>query len=64
MEYIAIRESMGREHALQTVENRSGDRRVLNQQHPGQPWGAAIPAEITPHNRLILGLPEGEGARP
>ncbi|HWB61209.1 MAG TPA: phosphomethylpyrimidine synthase ThiC, partial [Chthoniobacteraceae bacterium] len=48
MEYIAIRENLGREAALDTVENKSGARNVLNQQHPGQPWGAAIPKFITP----------------
>jgi phosphomethylpyrimidine synthase len=48
MEFIAIRENMGREAALEYVENKAGDRRVLNQQHPGQPWGAALPKQITP----------------
>jgi phosphomethylpyrimidine synthase len=48
MEFIAIRENMGREAAFDYVENKAGDRRVLNQQHPGQPWGAAIPKHITP----------------
>ncbi len=48
MEYIAIRENMGRETAMNFVENKNGARNVLNQQHPGQPWGAAIPQYITP----------------
>ncbi|MGB8353400.1 MAG: phosphomethylpyrimidine synthase ThiC [Chthoniobacteraceae bacterium] len=48
MEYIAIRENLGREVALDLVENKRGARNVLNQQHPGQPWGAAIPKHITP----------------
>jgi len=48
MEYIAIRENMGREAAIDWVENKKGDRRPLNQQHPGQPWGAQIPKVITP----------------
>jgi phosphomethylpyrimidine synthase len=48
MEYIAIRENNGREAALEFVENKKGDRRVLNQQHPGQSWGAALPPYITP----------------
>ncbi len=48
MEYIAIRENMGREVAYETVENKDGARNVLNQQHPGQPWGAATPKVITP----------------
>jgi phosphomethylpyrimidine synthase len=48
MEYIAIRENLGREAAGQWVENKTGSRRILNQQHPGQPLGAAIPRHITP----------------
>jgi phosphomethylpyrimidine synthase len=48
MEYIAIRENMGREAAMEQVENKTGDRRVLNQQHPGQSWGARVPKHITP----------------
>jgi len=35
MEFIAIRENMGRKAAMELVENKAGDRRVLNQQHPG-----------------------------
>ncbi len=48
MEFIAIRENMGRETAMDLVENKFGNRRVLNQQHPGNAWGAAIPPFITP----------------
>ncbi len=48
MEYIAIRENLGRESALETIENKHGARNTLLQQHPGQPWGAAIPKHITP----------------
>jgi len=48
MEYIAIRENLGREAAMEVVENKRGARNVLNQQHPGQSWGAAIPKHITP----------------
>jgi len=40
MEFIAIRENMGREMS------RNGD--ALGRQHPGQAFGASIPAEITP----------------
>ncbi len=47
MEFIAIRENMGRAAALETVENKRGSRSVLNQQHPGQPFGARIPEFIT-----------------
>ena len=39
MEFIAIRENMGRERIR-------GD--VLRQQHPGQSWGANLPENITP----------------
>ena len=48
MEYIAIHENMGREAALDQVENKTGARNVLNQQHPGQSFGASIPKFITP----------------
>ncbi len=48
MEFIAIRENMGREAAMDLVENKKGARNVLNQQHPGQSWGAKIPDFITP----------------
>jgi phosphomethylpyrimidine synthase len=41
MEFIAIRENMGREISAR------GDGE-LSRQHPGQAFGAAIPAEITP----------------
>ncbi len=51
MEFIAIRENMGREMAMaQQVENKFGDRRVLNQQHPGQPFGAKIFRGISRRN--------------
>ena len=48
MEFVAIRENMGRDAALEFVENKNGDRRMANQQHSGQSWGAAIPKFITP----------------
>jgi phosphomethylpyrimidine synthase len=48
MEFIAVRENLGREIAYETVENKDGARNVLNQQHPGQPFGAKIPKFITP----------------
>ncbi|HZM03868.1 MAG TPA: phosphomethylpyrimidine synthase ThiC, partial [Candidatus Saccharimonadales bacterium] len=40
MEFIAIRENMGRDVALSRGE--------LTRQHPGHSFGAAIPAQITP----------------
>ena len=48
MEFIAIRENLGRQAAMELAENKFGDRRTLNQQHPGNAWGARIPAHITP----------------
>ncbi|MDB6153059.1 MAG: phosphomethylpyrimidine synthase ThiC [Chthoniobacteraceae bacterium] len=47
MEYIAIRENMGRDAAFVSVENKNGDRSVLNQQHPGESFGASVPKHIT-----------------
>ena len=38
MEYIAIRENLGREEAVRSVENKQGARNILNQQHPGCCW--------------------------
>lgn len=48
MEFVAIRENLGREEALRTEANPTGARNVLNQQHSGQSWGAEIPPFITP----------------
>ncbi len=48
MEYIAIRENLGRQMAYEAVENKRGARNVLNQQHPGEGHGAGIPKFITP----------------
>ena len=48
MEFIAIRENLGREQAMELIENKQGARNVLNQQHPGQSFGAKIPDYITP----------------
>ena len=47
MEFVAIRENLGRERGYRTVENKDGDRTVLNQQHPGESFGASIPKFIT-----------------
>jgi phosphomethylpyrimidine synthase len=44
MEFIAIRENLGRENAYLKVENRSS----LQFQHRGESFGASIPAFITP----------------
>ena len=43
MEYIAIRENQAREEATEG----NGHAR-LERQHPGNAWGASIPAVITP----------------
>ncbi len=48
MEYISIRENLGRERALETLENIEDTRNALNQQHRGQGFGANIPDYITP----------------
>ncbi|MBI4401746.1 MAG: phosphomethylpyrimidine synthase ThiC [Nitrospirae bacterium] len=53
MEYIAIRENQSRELALEHASNRHGGGQPggtarLSFQHPGQAWGARIPARITP----------------
>ena len=46
MEFIAIRENMGRERAFESAKN--GDRSMLSFQHTGQSFGAKLPAHITP----------------
>jgi phosphomethylpyrimidine synthase len=49
MEYIAIRENMKLQAYREGLEmSESAERNTLNIQHPGQPWGASIPEEITP----------------
>src|SRR5262249_39914473 len=46
MEFIAIRENMGRARAFEVSAN--ADRSALNFQHAGQSFGARLPAQITP----------------
>ena len=52
MEYVAIRENMRRQEYLEELKasgpmgNRLAD--LMGRQHPGQSFGASIPAEITP----------------
>ena len=52
MEYIAIRENLRRAEYIASLKNAgpTGQKMaaVLGRQHPGQNFGAAIPAEITP----------------
>ncbi len=46
MEFIAIRENLGRQAAFQAMT--SGDRNALNFEHAGESFGAAIPKFVTP----------------
>ncbi len=48
MEFIAIRENLGREAAFRAVSDGKGPRNLLHFQHPGQSFGASIPEMITP----------------
>ncbi|MGH9827130.1 MAG: phosphomethylpyrimidine synthase ThiC, partial [Blastocatellia bacterium] len=46
MEYVAIRENLGRKSGFEPAKN--GDRRSLNFQHQGESFGASLPAHVTP----------------
>jgi phosphomethylpyrimidine synthase len=52
MEFVAIRENLRREEYIQSLKNTGpmGERMaaLLSRQHPGQDFGATIPAHITP----------------
>ena len=52
MEYIAIRENLRREEYIESLKtsgpNGAKLAELMGRQHPGQSYGAAIPAEITP----------------
>ena len=52
MEFVAIRENQNRAAYLESLRTSGpqGEKmaRILSRQHPGQAFGAAIPAEITP----------------
>ena len=49
MEFIAIRENLGREKAFKATDDSvNGPRNVMNHQHPGQSFGAKTPEFITP----------------
>ncbi len=52
MEYIAIRENLRRKEYLESLKDAGPNGRrlveLMGRQHPGQSFGAAIPAEITP----------------
>jgi phosphomethylpyrimidine synthase len=46
MEFIAIRENLGRQAAFEALTN--GDRNRLNHQHRGESFGASVPSYVTP----------------
>ncbi len=48
MEYIAIRENLGREEAFKAATDSAGPRNLMNFQHTGNSFGASIPEYITP----------------
>ena len=48
MEFIAIRENLGRAKAYEALMGESAPRNALNHQHPGESFGAFIPEFITP----------------
>jgi phosphomethylpyrimidine synthase len=49
MEYVAIRENLGRKIAFERVQNGEGDdRSSLYHQHAGESFGAAVPKFVTP----------------
>ncbi len=49
MEFVAIRENLGREEAFEAAPDPRGrTRNVLHHQHPGESFGADIPRYITP----------------
>jgi phosphomethylpyrimidine synthase len=45
MEFIAIRENLGRTRAFESAKN--GDRSSINFRHPGQSFGAKLPSHVT-----------------
>jgi phosphomethylpyrimidine synthase len=46
MEFVAIRENLGRQAAFEALGN--GDRNRLNHQHRGESFGASVPPYVTP----------------
>jgi phosphomethylpyrimidine synthase len=49
MEFVAIRENLGRQIAFETLQNSDGaDRSSLMHQHKGESFGASIPKFVTP----------------
>ncbi len=47
MEFIAIRENLGREAAFKACKDGKGPRNAMNFQHPGESFGASVPEYIT-----------------
>ena len=48
MEFIAIRENLGRQEAFEAVDGDYRTRNTLNHQHTGESFGAPLPDHITP----------------
>lgn len=48
MEFIAIRENLGRQKAFEAVDGDYRTRNALNHQHAGESFGAPLPDHITP----------------
>jgi phosphomethylpyrimidine synthase len=49
MEFVAIRENLGRQIAFEAIQNGAGaDRSSLHHQHKGESFGASIPRFVTP----------------
>ena len=48
MEFIAIRENLGREAAYRAIKDAAGPRNLLNFEHSGNAFGAAVTEFITP----------------
>ncbi|MGH9756033.1 MAG: phosphomethylpyrimidine synthase ThiC [Blastocatellia bacterium] len=46
MEFVAIRENLGRQAAFEALNN--GERNRLNHQHRGDSFGASVPSYVTP----------------
>lgn len=62
MEFVAIRENLGRDRELESQQNQSSQRKTAKRYHLGESFGASIPRYITPefvrdeiaHGRAII----------
>ncbi len=62
MEFVAIRENLGRDYALESEQTHLGQRGIPKRHHTGESFGASIPRFITPelvreevaHGRAII----------